>query len=56
MKVDMSPEAVSERLRIMGELCEELMNANKTKDERDKAGSDTEIPETADDGSQSRER
>jgi hypothetical protein len=39
MRVDMSPEAIGERLRIMGELCEELMNANKINEEMDKGES-----------------
>ena len=29
-KVDMSPEAVTQRLRLMGELCEEAMKARQS--------------------------
>ncbi|MCA1589471.1 MAG: hypothetical protein LC734_03580 [Acidobacteria bacterium] len=50
MKVDMSPEAVRERLRLTGELREELMNANKIDEEKDEAESHTEIHEAADHG------
>jgi hypothetical protein len=49
--VDMSPEAVTARLRLMGELCEKLMN-ERAAEERKKTESDTEIVETDKDGSQ----
>ena len=55
MMVDMSPEAVTARLRLMGELCEKLMN-ERAAEEREKTESDTESVETEEDGSQNRER
>jgi hypothetical protein len=56
--VDMSPEAVGERLRLMGELWElsvKLMDAKKVDEESDDNAA-VKIVETAEDGSQNRER
>jgi hypothetical protein len=55
MKVDMSPEAVTARLRLMGELCDKLMR-EKAAEENEKAGSDAEVLDTEDEVSQNCER
>ena len=52
--VDMSPAAVTERLRLMGELWElsvKLMNAKKVKGLSDEAESDADFVETGEEDS-----
>ena len=57
--VDMSPIAVAERLRLMGELCEvssKLAYAKWVEEQSDAPESDAQSVETAQDDSQNRER
>ena len=57
--VDMSPAAVTQRLRLMGELWElsaRLVKSKKVDERSEDLGPESEIVETTEDRSQNRER
>jgi hypothetical protein len=54
--VDMSSAAVTARLRLMGELCDKMLNDKNVAEESASAELDAEIVESDEDAIQNRER